>query len=91
MKKSFYFILLAVEFFVGMIPLALVSNLIGGWTFMIVVAAVWVVLMALQLVKLAKAKDEKAKRKAKVLIALVMLLPAVAAFAAIFIVVEKHF
>ena len=91
MKKSFYFILLAVEFFVGMIPLAFVSNLIGGWTFLIVVAAVWAALMLWQLIKLAKAKEDKAKRKSKALIALIMLLPAAAAFTAIFIVAKKHF
>ena len=91
MKKTLYFILLAVEFFVGVIPLAVVSNLIGGWTFMVVVSAVWAVLMVWQLIKLKTAKEDKGKRKAKALIALIMLLPAVAAFTAIFIIGKKHF
>ena len=67
------------------------SSSLAGWPFFAVVTAVWGALMVWQVVKLKKVKEDKAKRKAKTLIALVMLLPAVAAFAAIFVVAEKYF
>ena len=59
------------------------SSLIG-WAYLIVVTAVWTVFVVLQLIKLKKASEVKAKRKVKTLIALIMLLPAVAAPGAIF-------
>ena len=90
MKKALYFILLAVEFFVGFILLVMASSL-AGWVYLAVVTAVWAVLMVLQLVKLKKAEDNKAKRKAKTLIALIMFLPAVAAFGALFWIGYKYF
>ena len=82
MKKSLYIILLLVEFLASFGFLVMVSAL-AGWAFFAVVTVVWAVLMVLQLVKLKKADGIKAKRKAKTLIALTMLLPAVVAFAGI--------
>ena len=90
MKKSLYFILLAVEFFVGFILLALTGGLLG-WPFFFIVAAVWAALMVWQIIKLKKAADDKAKRKAKTLMALIMLLPTVASFAGIFWIGYKYF
>ena len=90
MKKTLYFILLAVEFFVGFLLLVLSASL-AGWPFFAVVTAVWAALMVWQLVKLKKAKEEKAKRKAKILMALIMLLPVVAAFGGIFWIGYMYF
>ena len=90
MKKSLYFILMAVEFLVGFILLVLAASLIG-WPYLFIVAAVWAALMVWQFLKFKKAEDDKAKRKAKTLMALIMLLPAVAAFAAIFWIGYKYF
>ena len=90
MKKTLYFILLAVEFFVGFLLLVLSASL-AGWPFFAVVTAVWAALMVWQLVKLKKAKEDKAKRKAKILMALIMLLPAVAAFGGILLIGYLYF
>ena len=90
MKKALYFILLAVEFFVGFLLLVLASSL-AGWPFFAVVTDVWAALMVWQLVKLKKTNEDKAKRKAKTLIALIMLLPAVAAFGGILVIGYIYF
>ena len=90
MKKTLYFIFLAVEFFVGFLLLVLSASL-AGWPFFAVVTAVWAALMVWQLVKLKKAKEEKSKRKAKILMALIMLLPVVAAFGGIFWIGYMYF
>ena len=82
MKKALYFLLLAVEFFVGFFLLVLSSSWVN-WTFFAVVTAIWAALMAWQIAKLKKAKEDKEKRKAKILMALIMLLPTVASFAGI--------
>ena len=82
MKKALYLILLAVEFLVSFIILALASDWIG-WTFFFAVTAVWAALMVWQIVKLKKSAEVKAKCKAKILMALIMLLPAIAAIAGI--------
>ena len=90
MKKTLYFILLAVEFFVGFYLLVLSSSL-TGWLFFGGVTVVWAALMVWQLVKFKKAKEDKAKRKAKTLIALIMLLPIIAAFGGIFWIGYMYF
>lgn len=90
MKKSLYFILLAVEFFVSFIILAMAAGWLG-WTFFFVVAAVWAVLMIWQLIKLKRAAEIKAKRKAKVLMALIMLLPLIASIAGIMWIGHVYF
>ena len=59
------------------------SSSLAGWPFFAVVTAVWGALMVWQVVKLKKVKEDKAKRKAKTLMALIMLLPAVAALGGI--------
>ena len=90
MKKTLYFILLAVEFFLGL-TLLIMSSILTGWSFFAAVAAVWAPLIVWQLVKLKKAKVDKDKRKAKILMALIMLLPTVATFGGIFWIGHKYF
>ena len=64
MKKTLYFILLAVEFFVGFLLLVLSSSL-AGWPFFAVVTAVWAALMVWQVVKLKKLEKSKLNAKQK--------------------------
>ena len=90
MKKALYLILLAVEFFVSFIILAMAACWIG-WTFFFAVTDVWAALMVWQIVKLKKSAEVKAKRKAKILMALIMLLPAVAAIAGIMWIGHVYF
>lgn len=90
MKKALYLILLAVEFLVSFIILAMAAGWIG-WTFFFAVTAVWAALMVWQIVKLKKSAEVKAKRKAKILMALIMLLPAVAAVAGIMWIGHVYF
>ena len=78
MKKALYFLLLAVEFSVGFFLLLRAASWVG-WSFFAVITAVWAALMGWQLVKLKKAEDDRAKRNAKILMILIMNLPAVAA------------
>ena len=77
MKKALYFMFLAVELLVGLYLIALSSGWMG-WAFVTVVIAVWAALMVWQIIKLKKAKEDKDKRKVKIFIALIMLLPTVA-------------
>ena len=90
MKKTLYFILLAVEFLLGL-TLLIMSSILTGWSFFAAVTAVWAPLIVWQLVKLKKAKVDKDKRKAKILMALIMLLPTVATFGGIFWIGHKYF
>ena len=82
MKKALYFILLAVEFLFGFFLLVWAASWVG-WSFFAVITAVWAALMGWQLVKLKKAEENKAKRHAKILMILIMSLPAVAAIGGI--------
>ena len=80
MKKALYIILLVAEFLGGFAMLTLTTS-VTGWTYFVMITAVWAALLAVLLVKLKKAAQADSKRKIKVAIALVMLLPAVAGFA----------
>ena len=88
--KYYEDILLAVEFFLGL-TLLIMSSILTGWSFFAAVTAVWAPLIVWQLVKLKKAKVDKDKRKAKILMALIMLLPTVATFGGIFWIGHKYF
>lgn len=90
MKKALYAILLLVEFLIGFFLLFSAATLIGG-AFGVGVFVVWAALLVWQIVKLKKATEIKAKRKAKVLIALIMALPAVASLVAILIIGALYF
>ena len=80
MKKALYTILLVAEFLVSFVLLTL-STSVTGWTYFAIITVVWAALVVLLLVKLKKSARESSKRKIKVAIALVMLLPAVAGLA----------
>ena len=80
MKKALYIILLIAELVGGFCFLLLVTS-VTGWVYFSIDTAVWAALMALLLVKLKKTGDASGKRKIKVAIVLVMLLPAVAGLA----------
>ena len=60
-------------------PLLVTS--ITGWVYFSIVNAVWAILMALLLVLLKKNADEGGRRKLKVAMVLVMLIPALAGVA----------
>ena len=80
MKKALYIILLIAEL-VGGFGLFLLVTSVTGWVYFSIVTAVWAALMVLLLVNLKKTAYANSKRKIKVAIALVMLLPAVAGLA----------
>ena len=80
MKKALYIILVVAEFLVSFALLTLTTS-VTSWTYFGMITAVWAALMVVLLVKLKKAVDESSKRRIKVAIALVMLLPAVAGLA----------
>lgn len=80
MKKALYIILLLAELVSGFYFLFLATS-VTGWVYFLLATAVWAALMALLLVKFKKAVDEKGKRKIKIWMALVMLLPAFAGLA----------
>ena len=80
MKKALYIILLVAEFLVSFALLTLTTG-VTSWTYFVIITAVWAALMVLLLVKLKKTAHASGKRKIKVAIALVMLLPAVAGLA----------
>lgn len=77
MKKALYMILLIAEFVVGFGWLVLTTAL-TGWTYFVIVAAVWAAVMIWLCAKVKKVTSEKGKRKSKVAIALFMLFPLVA-------------
>ena len=72
-------ILLVVELVAGSGLRTLISGGAVGWTCFGIVIAVWAVLMAWLPVKLKKAADENGKHKIKTAIAVVMLIPLMAA------------
>ena len=78
MKKALYMILLIAEFVAGFGLLALATTA-TGWTYFVIVAAVWAAVMVWLCAKVKKVTSEKGKRKSKVAIALCMLFPLVAA------------
>ena len=76
MKKVLYFILLAAELALG----AVCMNIIWNATLQlpcVIVAIVCAALLVWQVIKLVKATDDAAKRKAKRNIALVLLIPTI--------------
>lgn len=77
MKKILYIILLIAEFLVGFALLTLTTS-VTGWIYFAIITAVWAVLMVSLLIKLKKIPPANEKRKIKISIALVMLLPTVA-------------
>ena len=82
MKKVLYILLLVLELAAGFILLTLVTS-VAGWIYFGIVTAVWALLMVWLLIKLKRSARERSKHKIKVAIALVMLLPAIGAFAGI--------
>ncbi len=80
MRKALYIILLVAEFLVSFVMLTLTTS-VTSWTYFMIITAVWAALLVWSLVKLKKATSVGSKRKIKVAIVLVMLLPAVAGFA----------
>ena len=86
MKKALYIILLAVELILGIFLLGFIS-IYTGWTFLFAFFAVWAVLTVMLLIKLKKADSDEIKRKLKVYLALVMLIPLVVGIAALAIFV----
>ena len=75
MKKALYILLLVAELVGGFWFLVLATS-VTGWGYFYLVTAVWAALTALLLVKQKKTCDASGKRRIKVAIALVMLLPA---------------
>ena len=75
MKKALYIILLVAGLVAGVGFLTLIAGGAVGWTYFLIVTAVWGAVMVLMLVKLKKADDEKKKRAIKIAIPLVMLIP----------------
>ena len=86
MKKVLYILLLLVELVVGFALLA-VATISIRWIGFCIVTAVWAALTVWMLAKLKKADSDQDRRKVKRWLALVMLLPAVAAVIAIFVFV----
>ena len=82
MKKALYIVLLAAEFLGGFVLLTLATS-VASWTYFWIITAVWAAWMVLLLVKLKKTAHANGKRRIKVAIALVMLLPAVAGLASL--------
>ena len=90
MKKVLYLILLAAEFLFGAFLLVSAATLIS-WVFAAAVLAVWAALTVWQILALKKATEPKDKKKAKLLIALIMLLPAVASLTAVLVIGFVYF
>lgn len=92
MKNVLYIFLLVVEFLVGFALLTLASGYCG-WALLMSVGVVWAALMAFLLVKMVKTVDDESRRTIKSKIALVMLLPFVAAIAGIaaFVIVLSQY
>ena len=80
MKTILYIFLLIAEFLVGFSLLTLATS-VTGWIYFAIITAVWAVLMVSLLIKLKKIPPANDKRKIKISIALVMLLPTIAGLA----------
>ena len=85
LKKVLYIALLVAEFLFGFYILFVTSVLVSWWL-LVGVLAVWVALMVWQFIRLKKETDAKKKGKIKFLIALINLLPTIAALITIFII-----
>ena len=84
LKKVLYIALLIAEFLFGFYALFVTSVLVSWWL-LVGVLPVWVALMVWQFIRLKK-EDVKKKGKIKFLIALINLLPTIAALITIFII-----
>ena len=84
LKKVLYIALLVAEFLFGFYILFVTSVLVSWWL-LVGVLPVWVALMVWQFIRLKK-EDVKKKGKIKLLIALINLLPTIAALITIFII-----
>ena len=84
LKKVLYIALLVAEFLFGSYILFVTSVLVSWWL-LVGVLPVWVALMVWQFIRLKK-EDVKKKGKIKFLIALINLLPTIAALITIFII-----
>ena len=84
LKKVLYIALLVAEFLFGFYALFVTSVLVSWWL-LVGVLPVWVALMVWQFIRLKK-EDAKKKGKIKFLIALINLLPTIAALITIFII-----
>ena len=84
LKKVLYIALLVAEFLFGFYILFVTSVLVSWWL-LVGVLPVWVALMVWQFIRLKK-EDVKKKGKIKFLIALINLLPTIAALITIFII-----
>ena len=84
LKKVLYIALLVAEFLFGFYALFVTSVLVSWWL-LVGVLPVWVALMVWQFIRLKK-EDVKKKGKIKLLIALINLLPTIAALITIFII-----
>ena len=84
LKKVLYIALLVAEFLFGFYALFVTSVLVSWWL-LVGVLPVWVALMVWQFIRLKK-EDVKKKGKIKFLIALINLLPTIAALITIFII-----
>jgi hypothetical protein len=85
LKKVLYIALLVAEFLFGSYILFVTSVLVSWWL-LVSVLPVWVALMVWQFIRLKKETDAKKKGKIKFLIALINLLPTIAALITIFII-----
>ena len=84
LKKVLYIALLVAEFLFGSYILFVTSVLVSWWL-LVGVTPIWVALMVWQFIRLKK-EDAKKKGKIKFLIALINLLPTIAALITIFII-----
>jgi hypothetical protein len=82
MKRVLYIILLAVEFLLGSLFLSSIS-IYTGWNFLFLFFTLWAALTALVLVKLKRAESAGRRRKLRIFLALVMLIPLAAGVAAL--------
>ena len=85
LKKVLYIALLVAEFLFSFYALFVTSVLVSWWL-LVGVLPVWVALMVWQFIRLKKETDAKKKGKIKFLIALINLLPTIAALITIFII-----
>ena len=92
LKKALYVFLLLVEFLLGAYILAMIT-FYTGQLYLLLSVVIWAVLTIMLLAKMRKAENDARKRKLKVWLALVMLIPlvvGVAALAAFIIAMAPH-